>query len=145
MMDRVTRTPAETEEVGRGLGAMLRPGDVVALVGELGSGKTQLVSGICAALGALGHVSSPTFTLIHEYPAKEVVVVHADMYRISSIREAIETGLLEYFTPPYVTLVEWADRVLDLLPPEHYLVELSHRGDPRERRISIRNLPAERS
>ena len=145
MTDRVTRTPGETEEVGRELGAVLRPGDVVALVGELGSGKTQLVTGICSALGTHGHVTSPTFTLIHEYPAKEVVVVHADMYRISSLREAIDTGLLEYFAPPYVTLVEWADRVLDLLPPEHYLVELSHRGDPRERGITIRNLPAERS
>jgi tRNA threonylcarbamoyladenosine biosynthesis protein TsaE len=82
-------------------------------------------------------VTSPTFTLIHEYPATDLTVVHADMYRIATLREAADLGLLEYFQPPYVTLVEWADRILDLLPPEHYLVQLSHREDPRERALTI--------
>jgi tRNA threonylcarbamoyladenosine biosynthesis protein TsaE len=133
----ITRSPGETEECGKAFGATLRPGDVVALIGELGSGKTQFVAGVCAALGARGHVTSPTFTLIHEYPAGEVTVVHADMYRIASLREAADLGLLEYFQPPYIALVEWADRVLDLLPPERYLIELYHRKDPLEREICI--------
>jgi len=132
-----TRNPEETAACGRTFGATLRAGDVVGLIGELGSGKTQFVTGVCDALDAHGHVTSPTFTLIHEYPAGDVTVVHADMYRIGSLREAADLGLLEYFQPPYITLVEWADRVLDLLPPERYLVRLSHRADPRERDIRI--------
>lgn len=133
----ITRSPEETARCGRTFGEVLRAGDVVGLVGELGSGKTQFVTGVCDALHARGHVTSPTFTLIHEYPAGEVTVVHADMYRIGSLREAAETGLPDYFQPPFITLVEWADRVLDLLPPERYLVRLSHRADPREREIDI--------
>ncbi|HSQ75207.1 MAG TPA: tRNA (adenosine(37)-N6)-threonylcarbamoyltransferase complex ATPase subunit type 1 TsaE [Bacteroidota bacterium] len=133
----ITRSPEETARCGRTFGATLRAGDVVGLIGELGSGKTQFVTGVCDALHARGHVTSPTFTLIHEYPAGDVTVVHADMYRIGSLREAAEIGLPDYFQPPYVTLVEWADRVLDLLPPERYLVRLSHRTDPREREIGI--------
>ncbi len=144
MTSRITRKPEETEQMGREFGATLRAGDVVALVGELGSGKTQFAAGICASLGTRGHVTSPTFTLIHEYAAQDVTVVHADMYRITSVREALDIGLLEYFQAPYVTLVEWADRVLDLLPPERYLVVLSHREDPLEREISITSLPGER-
>jgi tRNA threonylcarbamoyladenosine biosynthesis protein TsaE len=133
----ITRSPEETARCGRTFGEALRAGDVVGLIGELGSGKTQFVTGVCDALHARGHVTSPTFTLIHEYPAGDVTVVHADMYRIGSLREAAETGLPDYFQTPFVTLVEWADRVLDLLPPERYLVRLSHRTDPREREISI--------
>jgi tRNA A37 threonylcarbamoyladenosine biosynthesis protein TsaE len=87
MMDRVTRTPAETEEVGRGLGAVLRAGDVVALVGELGSGKTQLVSGICAALGMGSCPARPS--LIHEYPARKSVV-HRTCTDL--VREAVKRG-----------------------------------------------------
>lgn len=134
----ITHSPEETARQGETLAAALRPGDVVALVGELGAGKTHFVTGLCAGLGVDGHVASPTFTLIHEYHARACTVIHADMYRIGSVREAFDLGLAEYFQEPYITLIEWADRILDLLPPEHYLVELRHRGDPAEREITIR-------
>jgi tRNA threonylcarbamoyladenosine biosynthesis protein TsaE len=134
----ITHSPEETARQGEALAAKLRPGDVVALVGDLGAGKTHFVSGVCAGLGVEGHVASPTFTLIHEYRARACTVIHADMYRIGSAREAFDLGLTEYFQTPYITLIEWADRILDLLPPEHYLVELRHRGDPAEREIAIR-------
>lgn len=134
----VTRTPEETERAGAEFARQLRPGDIVALTGTLGSGKTRFVAGVCAALGATGHFGSPTFALINEYPAGALTIVHADMYRITSRAEVAEVGLLEYFRPPYVCLVEWAENVLDLLPRGHYLVALEHGGDQAERRITIR-------
>jgi tRNA threonylcarbamoyladenosine biosynthesis protein TsaE len=138
----ITRTVDETVEAGRSFAAVLRPGDIVALTGDLGAGKTHFVTGVCAGLRAEGHIASPTFTLIHEYHALECIVIHADMYRINSVREAFDLGLAEYFQPPYVTLIEWADRILDLLPQEHYLVELRHGAGHGERIIAI-NRPGE--
>ncbi len=137
MTIRVTRSPAETAALGEEFSSNLRPGDVVALVGELGGGKTGFVGGICEGLGVQGHVTSPTFTLIHEYPARDVVVVHADMYRITSAREVAEIGLDEYFAPPFICLIEWADRILELLPAERYLVTFAHCALANERSIAI--------
>jgi|WetSurMetagenome_2_1015567.scaffolds.fasta_scaffold31746_3 tRNA threonylcarbamoyladenosine biosynthesis protein TsaE len=134
----VTRSPEETEKTGEEFARVLKAGDIVALTGTLGSGKTRFVAGVCAALGAGGHFGSPTFTLINEYPAAAVTVVHADMYRISSRAEVAEVGLEEYFRAPYVCLIEWAEHVLDLLPGGHYLVAFEHCGGETERRITIR-------
>jgi tRNA threonylcarbamoyladenosine biosynthesis protein TsaE len=134
----VTHAPEDTESAGAGFAAVLKPGDVVALTGPLGSGKTSFVSGACAALGATGHFGSPTFTFINEYPAGTMTVVHADMYRISSRAEMAEIGLVEYFRPPYVCFIEWAERILDLLPSAHYLICFEHCGGATERRITIR-------
>lgn len=137
MILRTTVSAAETAAMGEELAARLRPGDIVALVGELGGGKTAFVGGICHGLGIQGHVSSPTFTLIHHYPAGDVVVVHADMYRISTLREAADLGLEDYFVPPHICLIEWADRILELLPPEHYLVTFTHGSRPDERTVVL--------
>ena len=134
----VTRTPEETESAGAEFAAVLKPGDIVALTGPLGSGKTSFVSGACAALGATGHFGSPTFTLINEYPAGTVTIVHADMYRIASRVEMAEIGLAEYFQPPYICFIEWAEHILDLLPSGHYLISFEHCGGATERRITIR-------
>ena len=112
----VTRTPEETEKAGAEFARLLKPGDIVALTGTLGSGKTRFVAGVCAALGAGGHFGSPTFTLINEYPAGDLTVVHADMYRLSSRAEVAEVGLLEYFRPPYVCFIEWAELFLTSSP-----------------------------
>lgn len=138
-----THSAAETERAGAEFAGMLRPGDIVALVGTLGTGKTRFVAGACAALGAGGHFGSPTFTLINEYPAGGLTVVHADMYRIASRLEVAEVGLEEYFRPPYVCFIEWADHVLDLLPGGYYLVTFAHGRGETEREITIRR-PDER-
>ena len=138
MIQQVTRSAEETAEMGRGFGARLQGGDVVALLGELGSGKTQFVTGVCEGLKTSGHVGSPTFTIIHEYPAEQITVVHADLYRIRTRAEVAEIGLVEYFRSPFVCLIEWAERVLDLLPPESYIVSFAHTGAEEERRIDIR-------
>jgi tRNA threonylcarbamoyladenosine biosynthesis protein TsaE len=134
----VTRTASGTEEVGLRFAGLIKPGDVVAMIGTLGSGKTRFVAGVCGALGISGHFGSPTFTLINEYHADPLVIVHADMYRISSRAEVAEIGLEEYFRPPYVCFIEWADHVLDLLPQGHYLITFEHGDSETERKITIR-------
>ena len=138
MSETVTTTsPAETIDLGRSFAARLHPGDVVAILGDLGTGKTRFVMGVCDALGARGHVASPTFTLINEYPAPFGAVVHIDMYRIGARGELRELGIEEYFDDRHVCLIEWAGSVLDLLPSGHYQVEISHGAKEEERTVRI--------
>lgn len=108
----------ETIAIGWRIGETARTGDVFALVGELGGGKTQLVKGIAAAFGASDDVTSPTFTLVHEYAGGRIPLYHFDFYRIGSAEEAARLGLDEYLYGDGVCVVEWADRFPELLP-EH--------------------------
>jgi tRNA threonylcarbamoyladenosine biosynthesis protein TsaE len=137
MIRHATSSPEETRAVGRQLARTLAPGDVVALFGELGTGKTQLVMGMCEALGAQGHVASPTFTLIREYPAGECTVVHIDLYRITSPGELAELGIREYWSPPFITMIEWADRIEEHLPDPCIRVRLELGREQGDRLITI--------
>jgi len=92
----ISHDPAETLELGRGEGERCRAGDVIALCGDLGAGKTQFVKGLAAALRTDAEVTSPTFTLIHEYAGGTLPVYHFDFYRIGSAAEALALGLDEY-------------------------------------------------
>lgn len=114
----ISETVEATIAIGRDIGRKARPGDAIALVGELGAGKTQLVKGIAAGIGAPNDVTSPTFTLIHEYTGGRVPVYHFDFYRIETTEEAARLGLDEYFYSDGICVVEWADRFPALLP-EH--------------------------
>src|SRR5436853_7353730 len=98
----ISRSAAETIEFGRQLARTLQPVDVVALSGDLGAGKTCLIKGIAAGLGVTQEVTSPTFTLIHEYPP----LVHVDLYRLASESEAINIGIEEYLNGPGITIIE---------------------------------------
>jgi|YNPMSStandDraft_1061717.scaffolds.fasta_scaffold79218_2 tRNA threonylcarbamoyladenosine biosynthesis protein TsaE len=109
MIERVTRSPVETEEFGRELAGRLQPGDVVLLEGPLGSGKTVLVRGIVRGLGSGDHVSSPTFVLVHEYRGR-CRVAHADLFRLSGPSDLEDLGLEEYLDGSFVVLVEWPER-----------------------------------
>lgn len=133
----VTRSPEETGRCGRDFAARLRPGDVVALAGPLGSGKTTFVQGVCTALGVRGHVTSPTFTLINEYPASLGLVVHVDLYRLRSSDELPDLGVEEYFNDRCVVLIEWPEKVEDFLPAETLHVRFAHGRQEGERRITI--------
>ena len=120
-MTRTTsRSVEETIEAGRAFAKSLGPGAVVALSGTLGSGKTRFVVGICEGLGVRVHATSPTFTIINEYPSPVATVAHIDMYRIRSRREVAELGIEEYFSNRFVCLIEWPEQVKDLLPPDHF-------------------------
>jgi tRNA threonylcarbamoyladenosine biosynthesis protein TsaE len=131
---------AATEALGRRLGELLFPGAVVALVGPLGAGKTQLVRAIAEGLGIPDSrvVSSPTFVLIQEYVAR-LPIYHFDAYRLRSEAEFFDLGGHEYFDSGGVCLIEWADRVPGCLPREHLLIQLDVTGeDSRQARIEGR-------
>jgi tRNA threonylcarbamoyladenosine biosynthesis protein TsaE len=132
-----TRSPGETAALGASLARVLHPGDVVALTGDLGTGKTEFVMGVCGALGTRGHLGSPTFTLINEYVFAGGTVVHIDLYRISRREEIADLGLDEYFSGRFICLVEWAERAAEFLPPECRFVRCEHGPAEDERVISI--------
>ncbi len=108
-LERLTRSPEETEAAGRELAGWLRPGDVVLLEGELGAGKTVMARGIVRGLGSADHVSSPTFVLVHEYRGR-APVAHADLFRIGGPADIEDLGLEEYLDGQFVVLVEWPER-----------------------------------
>ncbi|QGP91414.1 tRNA threonylcarbamoyladenosine biosynthesis protein TsaE [Neomoorella glycerini] len=114
-----------TRELGRVLGRLLGPGDVVILTGELGAGKTTLAQGLAQGLEVSGTVTSPTFTLIQEHQGR-LPFYHIDVYRLEDPEAALELGLEEYFYGQGVTLVEWGKRLGELLPPEYLEVCLEY-------------------
>jgi len=126
-----------TEAFGRRLGRLLFPGAVVALVGQLGAGKTNLTRAVAEGLGVRNPaaVNSPTFVLIQEYPAR-LPIYHFDAYRLSGPREFRELGTDEYFHGDGVCLVEWADKVEPALPAEHLRIEI-HILDETRRRFEV--------
>ncbi len=133
----VTHSARETYELAGRFAGRLRPGDVVTLTGNLGSGKTQFVTGVCSALLATGHVASPTFTIINEYEAPFGKVVHMDFYRIRKQEEIRELGVEEYFSESCICLIEWPEIIADLLPRRHYRIEIEHGTFETERYISV--------
>ena len=132
---RTTATPDETAAVGETLGRSLGPGDVVALYGELGAGKTCFVQGVARGLDVASHATSPTFVLVNEYRGR-LPVHHVDAYRTSSLTELIDLGLLDLMGGDGVTLIEWADKAEPLLPVRTVRVRIDGVGDePRAIRI----------
>jgi tRNA threonylcarbamoyladenosine biosynthesis protein TsaE len=134
---RTTRAD-ETEAAGERLAAALGPGDVVALVGELGAGKTCFIQGLVRGLGATTRATSPTFVLINQYRGR-VPIYHVDAYRTQSLVEIMELGVAELLGGDGVTVVEWADKLLPLLPPGTIEVRIAGVGDE-PRTITIRRL-----
>jgi tRNA threonylcarbamoyladenosine biosynthesis protein TsaE len=112
----ISNSPDETEAFGRRFAENLKPGDVLALTGELGSGKTQFVKGLAAGLDAATSATSPTFTLIHEYSGGGLPVYHFDFFRVEDRQSAERLGLDDYFFGEGVSVIEWADRFPDLIP-----------------------------
>ena len=134
-----SRSPEETRRLGESLGRRLRAGDVVATIGELGAGKTCFLQGLARGLGVTETATSPTFVLINEYRGR-LPLYHVDAYRTESLTELLDLGLEELFYGEGVTVVEWADKLLPLLPPHAITVRISGLGDePRE--IEIEGLP----
>ena len=135
-MTRETSSPQETEAAGAQLAAWLRPGDVVLVSGELGSGKTTFVRGAVRALGVEGPVTSPTFTIGHVL-AGSPEVAHLDLYRLGSLAAEDPALLDDYLTPERIAFVEWPRVAEPGLERVAASVELEHRGGDR-RRITIR-------
>ena len=112
----ISHSPQETFELGRQFAASLRRGAVLALAGDLGAGKTQFSKGLAAGLGVEAEVTSPTFTLIHEYPGGRLPLFHIDLYRLEEEEEVLGIGLDEYLDGDGVTVIEWADKFAELMP-----------------------------
>ena len=112
----ISNSADETESFGRQFARNVKAGDVLALIGDLGAGKTQFVKGLVAGLGASAPATSPTFTLIHEYPGGRLPIYHFDFFRIEDPQSAGRLGLEDYFFGDGVSVIEWADRFRELIP-----------------------------
>ncbi len=118
-------SPAATMDLGKRIGGRLEPGSVIALVGELGCGKTLLTRGICDGLGVPERqVNSPTFVLVNEYRGR-LPIFHIDLYRLSGIDDGFEIGITDYFSRARdgVMIIEWAEKIIDLLPHDLLKIE----------------------
>ena len=118
-----TNSVEETREIAKQLSQRFSAGDVICLSGDLGAGKTAFVSGFVLGFGFDGYVSSPTFALIHEYPA-EVPIYHFDMYRIENEDDAYAAGVDEYLYGDGICLIEWSENIRELLPQGYYTVTI---------------------
>ncbi len=129
---------ADTHKLARHLLKQFPARTVLALHGDLGSGKTCFVQGLAAALGVDRPVTSPTFTLIHEYRGSRDLV-HVDLYRIGNSNDAVMLGLEEYFDSDGITAVEWAERAADVFPPETIHLHFRTLDTPQARQITVRS------
>jgi len=123
-----TRSPQATQDLGYHIGKLVVPGDIILLVGNLGTGKTCLTQGIARGLGIKEHAVSPSFTLVKELYGR-LPLYHMDFYRLDNIAEIMELGLEDYLYGNGVCVIEWAEKGLGELPEEHLLIQLSYLPD----------------
>jgi len=114
----ISNSPAETEAIGRQLAERIDVGGVLALKGELGSGKTLFVKGLVAGLGSSADVTSPTFTIAHEYRGGRLPLYHFDFFRLEDSQSLARLGLDDYFFGDGVSVIEWADRFPEFIPEQ---------------------------
>jgi tRNA threonylcarbamoyladenosine biosynthesis protein TsaE len=124
-----SRSAAQTEEIGRTLGALLYKGAFLALYGDLGGGKTCFTRGVVATLTpeSAHLVASPTYAIMNEYPGP-IPVYHFDFYRLTSVDEIAELGFDDYFQNNGICIAEWSERMGDMLPPDHLSITFEHDG-----------------
>ena len=135
-MAALSRSPEETERLGAEFAQQLKPGDVIALTGEIGSGKTTFVRGLAQGLGVpASSIASPSFVLIREYRGR-IPLYHADLFRLEGIPETVNVGLEEYYDGGGVTVIEWANKIPALLP-EEYLEICFEVPDRETRRLTL--------
>ena len=136
----ISSSPDETIELGRKIGSQLKGGEVIAVCGSLGSGKTHLIKGIAAGAGAKDHrnVNSPTFVIVNEYVGR-LDIYHIDAYRLNSVSEFEMLGFDDLCYPRSVVLIEWADKIESSLQAIDYIrIELEHTGE-NKRKMNIKN------
>ena len=114
----ISNSPAETEAIARQIAENLVAGSILALRGELGSGKTLFTQGLVAGLESDATVTSPTFTIVHEYQGGRLPVYHFDLFRLENRESAVRLGLEDYFFGDGVSVIEWADRFPELIPEQ---------------------------
>lgn len=127
----------ETERIGEAIGRAAEPGTVVALIGDLGTGKTTLTKSIARGLGVTETVTSPTFNIIREYKSGRIPLYHFDVYRIGDPDEMFELGYEEYFYGDGICVVEWADIIEELLPEDAVIIRIERGASEEEREYRI--------
>jgi len=127
----------ETEQIGEAIGQAAEAGTVVALIGDLGTGKTTLTKSIAKGLGVTETVTSPTFNIIREYKSGRIPLYHFDVYRIGDPDEMFELGYEEYFYGDGICVVEWADIIEELLPEDAVIIRIERGADEEEREYRI--------
>ena len=123
----------DTRRYGKALSRELTPGDVVCLVGDLGTGKTALTKAIAEGLGVQENIISPTFNIVKEYHSGRLPLYHFEVYRIGSIEEMYDIGAEDYFYGDGVSVVEWAELIADIIPEGSRVIEISYGSEPEER------------
>ena len=128
------KNETDTKAFGLELGKTLKKGQIIALIGELGTGKTTLTKYIAQGLGIKEMITSPTFTIVQEYRSGRIPLYHFDVYRINGIEEMYELGYEEYFFGVGVSVIEWADKIQELIPKEALTICMEY-GEKEEERI----------
>ncbi len=119
----ISNSEGETKQIGERIGKKLKKGDVIALYGEFGSGKTILVKGIAKGIGCTEQVKSPSFVFVHEYKGK-IPIYHIDLYRVNNLNDIIALGIQEFFNSEGVCVIEWAEKAKGLLSQDSISIEL---------------------
>ena len=130
----------DTEKLGEKIGQKVQPGTVIALIGDLGTGKTTLTKSIARGLGVTETVTSPTFNIIREYRSGRLPLYHFDVYRIGDPDEMFELGYEEYFYGDGVCVVEWADIIEELLPEDAVVITIDRGASDEEREYEIEGI-----
>lgn len=132
-----TKSPEQTEDLGASLSGRFAAGDCVALIGDLGAGKTRFVRGVAKGFGSRGFVKSPSFTIINIYEGGRLPLYHIDLYRIGMPEEFHSAGLEEFISGKGVALIEWAEKLPSLIDECAWVIRFSYRGES-EREIEVR-------
>ena len=125
-VDFISHSTEQTRRMGARLGQLFIGGEVLCLIGELGTGKTCLVQGIGRGLGVMDQITSPTFTLVNEYPGETLALYHIDLYRVTDVAGAFTFGLDDYLYGDGVCAIEWAEHVQEVWPDEYLLLSLRY-------------------
>lgn len=133
MTEYIMRSEADTAEFGKKLADELKEGDVLGLIGDLGTGKTTLTKYIAEGLGITETITSPTFTIVNEYHSGRLPLFHFDAYRLEAAGDAFEVGMEEYFDRGGISIIEWADMVAEILPEDAKLILMEYGEEEGER------------
>lgn len=133
-LDFISHGPPQTERVGQRLGELLRPGDLLLLIGTFGVGKTHLAKGLARGLGSADLVTSPSFVLVNEYrAARGTPIYHVDLYRLAEEGELATIGLEELWAGDGVCMIEWPERAEAIIPDDHLAVHIEHLSETKRR------------
>ncbi|KAJ48831.1 tRNA threonylcarbamoyladenosine biosynthesis protein TsaE [Clostridium tetanomorphum] len=121
-MEFIVQNVSQTVEIGKQIGRLANPGDIICLIGDLGTGKTHLTKGIAEGLNIKDHITSPTFNIVNEYNDGRLKFYHFDVYRVNDPDEIAAIGFDEYIFDDGVSIIEWANYIEELIPDEHMLI-----------------------